>query len=330
MFVQLNCKIEIEKKDGKKLSFTAVNHCEIERSIYNLGSTAKIRIPASARLRSVEYGISESAQTAKQFDRGDKISISLGYDGKLENEFKGFIYRINYTTPLEIECEGYEYLLRRPAEVKVFKSTTLKELLQWATAGTEIKLTDNIADVPLTNYTIKTGKRMLDVVQDIKDECLLDAYFIDELLYVGLSYIPDYGEVKYSLGINTIKDNDLKYHNAEDVKLKVKAVWVKKDNTRIEVNVGDDDGQVRPLFLYNVTSKEDLEKRAAEEIKKYQYSGYEGKITTFLVPFSKPGMRAKITDTRYSEKDGTYYITSVKVTFSRQGARRVNEIGIKI
>ena len=330
MDVRLSCKIEIESKAGK-LSFTALNHCEIERSIYNLGSTAKIRIPASARLKKKGEQVSESVQTAKMFERGDKISISLGYDDKLENEFKGFIYRINYTTPLEIECEGYEFLLRRPAEVKVFKSTTVKEILTWATAGTEIKLWDNIPEVKLTNYSIKAGNRMLDVVQKIKDECFLEIYFIDETMYVGLDYIPDYGEVKYSLGINTIKDNELKYRNADDVKLKVRAIWVKKDNTRAAVVVGDKkDGQERTLFFSNISSTEDLERRAEQEIKKYKYSGYEGKITTFLQPFSKPGMKAKITDTRYSEKDGTFYITSVKVVFARQYARRINEIGIKI
>lgn len=330
MFVQLNCKIEIEKKDGKKLSFTAMNHCEIERSIYTLGSTAKIRIPASARLCRGGDQPSESVQTAKQFERGDKISISLGYDGKLENEFRGFIFRVNFTTPLEIECEGYEFMLRRPAEVKVFKSTSLKDLLSWAIAGTGISLSKNIPDLTLTNYTIGAGKRMLDVVQEVKDKYLLEAYFIDDMLYVGLSYVPDYGQVKYSLGVNTIKDNELKYRNADDVKFKIKAVWVKKDNTKIEAHVGDSDGQVRTIFLSQINSKEELEKLAEQEIKKYKYSGYEGKITTFLQPFSKPGMRAVITDPMYSEKDGTYYVTSVKVTFSRQGARRINEIGIKI
>lgn len=329
MFVTLSCKIEIESKAGK-LSFTALNHCEIEHSIYNLGSTAKIRIPASARLRREGEKISESVQPAKIFERGDKITIYLGYDDKLEKEFKGFIFRINYTTPLEIECEGFEFQLRRSAEVKVFKSTTLKDLLAWAISGTEITLSGNIPEVKLANYVIPAGKSMLDVVQDIKDKYGLTAYFVDNLIYVGLAYVPDYGEVKYSLGINTIKDNELKYRNADDVKLKVKAIWAKKDNTKLESHVGDSDGQERTLFFFNVGSAEELQKLAEQEIKKYKYSGYEGKITTFLQPFSQPGMKARIIDTKYSEKDGTYYITSVKVVFSRQGARRINEIGIKI
>ena len=259
MLVKLNCKIEIETKDNKKLSFTAVNNCEIERSIYNLGSTAKIKIPASARLTTKGDKISESVQSGKQFARGDKISISLGYDDKLENEFKGFIYRVNFTTPLEIECEGYEFQLRKPADVKVFESTTLKDLLTWAANGTDITLSDHIPKINFTNYVIPAGKSKLDVVQDVKDKYGLTTYFTENLLYCGLSYIPDYGEVKYSLGVNTIKDNELKYRNADDVKLKVKAIWAKKDNTKIEAHVGDDDGQERTLFFFNVSSKEELQ-----------------------------------------------------------------------
>ncbi|MEI6899243.1 MAG: hypothetical protein WCL00_05155, partial [Bacteroidota bacterium] len=135
------------------------------------------------------------------------------------------------------------------------------------------------------------------------------------------------------IGVNTIKDNELKYHIADDVKVKVKAIWAKKDNTNLEAHVGDGDGQERTLFFFNVSSKEELQKLAEQEIKKYKYDGYEGKITTFLQPFVKPGMKAKIKDIQYperfSEKD-TYYVTSTKVVFSRSGGRRTVEIGVKI
>ncbi|MEI6900642.1 MAG: hypothetical protein WCL00_12255, partial [Bacteroidota bacterium] len=170
MYCKLTCKVTIQTQGGKTLSFTAMNHCEVEKSIYQLGSTAKIRIPTSARLRKDGKIVTDSEQTASIFNRGDKLSIELGYGDKLENEFKGFIKRVNYTSPLEIECEGYEYLLRRPATVKILKTTTIKDLIKMAISGTVIKLSENIPDVNLTNYVLPVGKTWLDTIQDLKDK----------------------------------------------------------------------------------------------------------------------------------------------------------------
>ena len=89
MLVSLNCKVTIEQP-GKTLQFTALNHCEIEKSIYILGSKAKIKIPASCRLI-VQGRETDSVQTAKQFNRGDKITICLGYNDRPS----GRVYRIH-------------------------------------------------------------------------------------------------------------------------------------------------------------------------------------------------------------------------------------------
>ena len=331
MIVSLNCKIVIERKsDGALLTFTSLNNCEIEKSIYQLGSTAKIRIPASARIRQGTTLSTDSVQVGKQFARGDKITINLGYDNDLRQEFTGFIYRINFTTPLEIECEGYEFMLRSNYEAKTYKSTTLREVVTYLLKGTGLKLSGQLPAIDLVNFVLPAVKSRLEALQEIKDKYGLTAYFTDDLLYIGLAYTPDFGTVKYVIGINTIKDNELKYRFGDDVKLKVKAICVRKDNTKLEAEIGDKDGQIRTLYFYNISSKEQLQKLATQEIEKYKYSGYEGKITAFLQPFAQPGMKADLSDPIYSEKSGTFYITGVKVTFGRNGARRIIEIGIKV
>ena len=71
-------------------------------------------------------------------------------------------------------------------------------------------------------------------------------------------------------------------------------------------------------------------KLAGEEIQKYKYTGYEGKFTAFLVPFAQPAMKVVLADPVYPEKNGTFYITAVKVEFGRNGARRIIDIGIVI
>ncbi len=328
MEVKLNCKVTIEQS-AKTLSFTALNHCEIEKSIYILGSKAKIKIPASARLI-IQGRPTDSVQTAKQFARGDKISICLGYNDDLQEEFNGFIYRINYITPLEIECEGYEFLLRSALDKKTWASTNLKQVVEYICNVKGITLSDKVPDVQMTNYVIPTGKSRLEALQELKEKYGLTAYFVDNCLYIGLAYTPDLGSVKYTIGVNTIKDDQLKYRYGDDVQLKIKAIGINKDNTKLEAEVGDHDGQLRTLFFYNITSKEALKKLANQEIQKYKYSGYEGKITGFLQPYCQPGMKVILSDPKYSEKSGTFYIISTRVEFGRSGARRIVEIDIKL
>lgn len=330
MYVKLQGHITINRKDSRKLSFQSFNSIEIEKDMFKINSSCKIKIPISCRLEYSESERSESVQTAKQFSRGDKVTVSLGYSGTFYQEFTGFIYRLNYKTPLEIECEGYEYLLRSPCETKTWTKTTMKEVLEYLISGTEIKLYENVPEVNFTKFIIPANMSKLEALQMVKEKYGLTVFFMNETLYAGLAYTLDLGTVKYKLGWNTIKDGDLKYRNAEDVNLKIKAIWIKPDNTKLEAEVGDPKGSQRTLFFYNVSSKAELEKLAKEEIKKYKYSGYEGSITTFLFPFAQPGMKGMLDDPRYSERGGTYYITSVKTKADRNGGRRTVQFTVKL
>ena len=68
---------------------------------------------------------------------------------------------------------------------------------------------------------------------------------------------------------------------------------------------------------------------AEQELKRYSFDGYRGKIETFLVPFAEPGMVAAVTDPIYSDRSGDYFIESTEVKFGRNGGRRMVELGIK-
>lgn len=329
MYVKLTGHFKIERADGRKLTFTAWHSVEIELDMDKINSSCKIKIPASARLQ-FKGDSGRNIQSAKEFNRGDKITVKLGYDNELMTEFTGFISRVNFTSPCEIECEGYEFLLRSPCETKTWAKTNMKEVLQYIIKDTEIVLSNDVPDVNFTKFIIPANMTKLEALQMVKEKYGMTIFFDGSLLYAGLAYVLDNGTVKYKLGWNTIKDNELKYRNAEDVSLKIKAVWIKPDNTKIEAEVGDPKGNQRTLFFYNVSSKSELEKLAKEEIQKYKYSGYEGKITTFLQPFAKPGMKGILSDPKYSERDGTYYITKVTTKADKGGGRRTVDFTIKI
>ena len=134
----LRCKITIGK-----YSFTTVNDVKIKRSIHSFIDTAYILLPASARLKNSVDLTTNSMSTAMIFSEGNPVEIRLGYDeADMKLEFKGFVKRVNATSPCEIECEGYSWQLKRK---NVLWSTgkeknTLKKMLETLVQGTDITL----------------------------------------------------------------------------------------------------------------------------------------------------------------------------------------------
>ena len=131
----LHSKISI----GDFKPFKGVHDISIKKSLGNYADTAILKLPLTARLRQAGSPQTQSVLTAHQFNVGDKILIELGYNHKLEREFVGFIRRINMTSPLEIECEGYAYQLRAKKINKSWKETTLLEVLEYIIEDTDIQ-----------------------------------------------------------------------------------------------------------------------------------------------------------------------------------------------
>jgi hypothetical protein len=220
--------------------------------------------------------------------------------------------------------------LRRKTLKKAFRATTLKVLLDYIIEGTGIELVGEVPKISFSHFYFKscTGAFAL---QKLKEEYGLTIYFkAFKKLYVSLAYHNDDVEVKYSLRNNTIAPDSLEWVSEDDTRLKIKAVHIRKDNTKIEKEVGDADGEVRTLFFYDLDKGESLEKRAKEEILKYKYNGYKGSITTFLRPDVEVGNVAVIQDKEYSDRDGKYIVDKVVTTFGTTGARRVVGLGLKV
>jgi len=333
MYVKNRCHITVISPDGNRTEFDAVESVTISKSIDTVTSSAVIRMPASAVLVYKDGFRTDSVQTAKQFRRGDRVTIALGYDDRIRVEFQGFVFRINYTSPVEIECEGFEFLLRNELPTKTFPKTNLRDVLGYivSTAGNfrgeGITLAGDIPDVEMQDYVIPANLNGIDALQQIKELYGLTIYFVNDTLYAGLDFIRLYGDVKYGLGVNTTRADELKYQYEDDVKLKVKAIQINRDNTKLEAEVGDPKGEQLTLYFYTATGVAHLKRLAETEMKKYRYSGYTGKLTTLLEPYSQPGMVAVIDDPKFETRGVRYEIRSVSTTFGTGGASRSVEIG---
>ncbi|KAA2244568.1 hypothetical protein F0L74_00910 [Chitinophaga agrisoli] len=329
MFV-LKCKMIIG--DYKMETVTAV---KIKKSIHSFVDTALITLPASSRLKTSTTNVPESVPTPARFQEGNKVEIWLGYDQEdaLHLEFTGFVRRVNAATPCVIECEGYSWQLGRK---NVHWSTgkkpeKLKDLLAKLVSGTDITLSSSIPDMDVQQISEGdiSGKAALDW---LKKNLYLTVYFSGKELYAGLAYLNEENNEKvgYQIGWNLVKDDELKFRKAEDIKLLVRMVSFNTRNRATKAEAGDSNGVVNTIFAQHNLTEAELKKMAEKNVKDLRYDGYEGKITGFLAPFALPGYGAVLKDPNYKEREGTYLIESTEVNFGNGGGRRLCELGRKI
>lgn len=323
----LNADIQVITQTGT-IKFSRVNEVEIESSAKVLEDTATIRIPTTARLERQGEFISE-VETAKQFAVGDQVAINLGYNGDVREEFYGYISRILPGTPLEIQCIDAVWLLRRKNCKGSFKNLDLADLLEEILNGTGIELRGEIPDIRFKTYYLKNVSAA-SALQELKERYGLTIYMANfNQLHVGLTSFTDNVVVKYGFGENMI-ENDLEWINEDDTRIRIKAVHVRKDNTKIEKEYGDQDGELRTVYFYDLDKASDLEKMAKAEAAKYKYTGYKGGFKTFLIPTVQVGNVARLRDKQYAERNGDYLVDKVTTTFGTSGARRKIELGLKV
>lgn len=322
------------------------NEVKVSLSLTDYVNRAIVKLPASARLVNAQKEVSNTIQTALQFNEGDKVVIELGYNGQLVKEFEGFISRVNVATPCEVECEGYSYQLRKvQPKSKVFKNAELKEVLQYIITGTDIKLSSLIPGCKIQKLVIDghTGQEVLELIKKALND-LLYINFHDKELYAGLAYLDPKNKAVYRLGWNVIKDTNLKQRKSGNDKITVVYRGKKKDGTHVEATIkskgqsnvittegsAGNGGETKVITTHTITDEATLKQMAAAKLKKLSYDGYEGKITAFLQPFCQHGWKAKLIDKTYPERSGEHIVEAVEVTYGMSGARRIIQIGERL
>ena len=321
MFI-LESKVEI----GSYI-FNQVNEIEITKSVEELSDTAVIKLPTRFKVR--QNG--EQKFTEDAIKVGDKVTITLGYEGKYSGvEFTGFVKKISPKIPLEIHCEDALWVLRRKNITRSWEKTTMKEILTEVVKDTPVQLADNIPSVNLDKWIIKNANGA-QVLESLKKDLLMTAFINDEgKLYCGLQQLTNVGQtVVYDLNYNLV-ENNLEFKSKEERKIKIKYTYIDKENKRKSIEVGDPDGEQREYNTSVISDLSKLEEMAKAELEKLKYDGFEGDVTSFLIPYATRGMKAKLLDNEHPNREGNYFIKKVVTTFGTGGARRKITIGNKL
>ena len=320
--IKLCSKIVIE--GTTRYEFTAVAGCTITQDTASLTDTCVIELPKKIKWDGQPVG----AGSNPPIKRGDKIIVYLGYDDELKLRFSGYIRRVSATVPVKIECEDGMFLLKlQPAKKKGFKEVSLDGLISTLLEGMDVKYKLIDRDIKLGPYRI-TRDTVAEELAELQRTTGLMAYFRNiegkPILYVGFTYPLDGRRKENFIHKKNIINNELEYRREEDIKLKVKAISIQMDNKRIEVEVGDKDGEVRTVYKYNV-KEADLKVFATSELERFKYSGYQGNFETFGEP------AATKTDIAHVEGEdgnsGDYLIKKVEINFGTGGYRQKIELG---
>ena len=321
--------------------FSGVNAVQVNRSLHSISETAIIKIPSMAKVVKGGKASPVSVITAGQFNDGDLVTIKLGYNGDLKTEFIGFVKRRDLGMPLSIVCEGYSWLLGRNKVNISLATVTLKDLLSMAVKGIDQQYSITIrCDLDLTFINVLVNGSGLDIITFIEkytDGCVRCFFISPDVLWCGLLYTPvasgddvfGLGAVQYKPGFNVMKDNDLKQRTSADSPVLVTYNKRLADGTLLSgvSDVFNGKGTNHSRLLNHLNDAGILKQLANEKAYLFNYSGYEGGMQTFLQPYASPGYLAYITDSRYSERDGTYIIESVRTSFGINGATRIVEVG---
>lgn len=275
------------------------------------------------------------------FQKGDLVNITAGYFPTQELLFEGYVSGIKPSIPVEIKVEDAAFLLKQTSLTLSFEKVTLKELLNAALDEAKSKSTGYVLegleriqieaiDAELGTFRL-TNVSITNILQELKKTYALTSYFRGHTLYVGLAYYEE-GRKRATF---TFQDNiidegtDLEYRKETDVSFKVKAISMLENNTKLEVEVGDPNGEQRTITKYNLNEK-DLKEAAEREIDRLRFEGFRGQINTFLEPIMYHGDEVEIIDPRTPERNGVYLVESVDYTIGVNGYFQSIKLGVKV
>lgn len=295
---------------------------KITTSVLNLADTATIELPG-------KY-LNSWKSIENKINVGDAVTIALGYNNVLETEFRGYLKRIaRDNNSLVLECEDALYLLNKSISNREYKDVTLKNLLADILAQVDGKLRVD-CDYNFTyEKMVVFRSTAFDVLKKIHDDTKANIWFEGDTLHVHPVYQQMAGDkaVIYDTKVN-IQSTNLKWVDKSDKKVVIEVKYTDEKGNIKNREFGVSGGEKVTRYVPS-NRDEDLQRAAENEYNLWNYSGYEGDFTGWLLPVVKAGRSVRLRDTDRDE-NGTYYVTGVEIEFGQNGAKRKVSLGRKL
>ena len=314
------------KTEFETVTFGFTNDIEIESSYNQLSDTGKITIP-----RNINF-VDDSGATITDvtkgenavFKRGDSVRISIGYDHKIVERFNGVISGVTNKFPLDIRLDDEMWKLKQNTHTFTLENPTLDQLLKKIIpAGVDYKVTKKQT---LGDFRVSDASTA-QILDELRKKHKIFSWFRGGKLYIGLSYVPElqtrHGFTMYD---DIIDGDSMEYINAFDRKIKVKAISIQDDNSKIEAEAGDADGSTRTLHFNGISDENELLKIAESHVEEYKYDGFDGSFLTFGHQWVEHGDIVDLTNPKIPEQNGSYIVDKVVTKCGMGGIRQIISI----
>lgn len=299
-----------------------VDQVKVKHSVEQLSDTATVTLPAMVEGKALEV--------ESKLHVGDDVTIRLGYDGKLETEFTGYLKAINTDGGnLTLECEDAIYLFDKKVDDVELTEISMKGLLEKVVAQVDPSITvETEFDFTWDKFVFYHATAR-DVLKKVQDETKANIWFRDGTLHVQPQYAQASDKTVVFDFSRNIESSNLKYRKKEDKKVEVTVKVTNAKGMESKHTAGAPGGKSIQKIVSGVDPSQ-LKTLAENEHNLWCYDGYEGSFTGWLIPYVEPGDAVKIIDTDYPEKQGVYYVTGTEISFSKEGGKRTVSLGRRL
>lgn len=287
----------------------------------------------------IETGYSYYKPTQTSFNRKEIVE-------KIKVVFDGYITKIKNKSPIELSCEDSMFALKQ-SKVKDKEYTsdkyTLEKMLREMISESDFP-DAKLIQVKIDNYKhdIGTFRTSNVTIAQVLDELRKQPYNLEsfirktynsdnslksiELRCGIIRYYPEDRETHQFHFQKTIISDNLEYMRLDDIRLGIRAysISTKELNTvnssgenklkkeRLEVVVGDLDGEIKPYHFTGIKTVDELKTRALKLLPRLRYEGFRGSFTTFGLPKVKHGDSVELINDILPEQKGTYLVKEVR------------------
>lgn len=320
--------------------FDYVTEVSIQSSWDMFTDTAQITMPNKFRRKD---GQPVTIGTDNVFQRGDEVTIKIGYSPELVTRFKGFISAVKPDSPFVLECEDKMWEFKQENLVsKEFNNTTIKEVVEYATASQPdlvIEFDDETAKIGGFHIDNKGFVNAVTVFEVLKKTFGYNIYFVDEVLQVRVlkSFLTLSNPV-HKIGFETnIISNTLDHQRDDDQDMMVRFESKQTDNTVLTFFGFKKDGEpvvsttgiragVTHSWRVPELTEATIKRIILDNLDKYVWEGFTGGFTTFLQPTINHSDCIDLSDKEHPERDGRYLIQGVEIVFGINGGRQTVEL----
>lgn len=319
--LQLSCKIEIE--GSKKWIFEHTASCKIDRDSDSLISTCEIILP-----RKVKW----ANENCCPLNNGDRIKVYLGYDGKNELAFDGYIVSIGMKTPVKLYCEDEMLKLKgSKMDYSVLNGGISNNDLLKLFTDKKVRC----IDFELNEFfrtSCENVAAFLNYVMSFGPDKYFFRYLDGENTLVCLNiFTPNLAQVTntfvYDDSINLIDISDLEVFSPMDNNVYVCInVMASVNHKRLRIERGVKDRATKRFIYHKFLSDEDIANRLADYIiERESKTRLTGSFRTFggklAWPFDIAAIKIQ------GERMGKYIIRKNVITFGKNGFRQKITLG---